>query len=394
MHRSCLFCVSALPLRNTPLHFQQRRPTERAIQVVASFVCNIKHASLLHQQLDPPIAQGHTTMHTRPPQGMYVGRVEVTLEPRLSRTRRAKDLMSRVESECRHVAFLYYSESITHLRTSQSSLDHRNRIDMSSSSSTSILPQYESPYSELLRPSPPPTSVREESSHITGDAALRSLRPHSSIADGLERASDEESISIPESVVQRQPLRCASIDHDVDRATRTLQMPPQVSALPETRLRHLLRLFLACLTRVFPKRRPACEYDQRSLKYDNGKLSQTATLNLLLLTLAADSALQQPEGWPSLAAFQNSQDEFVLFRRFGTSFCRVLLILQADIAALENSLQKLDHEDDQGMEFKYRLSSARHEEGWDATQRKLIEELTQKLTVYGNYISYFSSVKG
>jgi hypothetical protein len=90
-----------------------------------------------------------------------------------------------------------------------------------------------------------------------------------------------------------------------------------------------------------------------------------------------------PLGWPQLAAFLNSADSFAIFRRFGTAHCRVLLHLQVEITAIEEALDRLDTEDASEPGMLYRLRRHEWKEGWDTSQRDLLDKLSSKLSEYG-----------
>jgi len=96
----------------------------------------------------------------------------------------------------------------------------------------------------------------------------------------------------------------------------------------------------------------------------------------------------QPEGYPQLAAFLYSDDNFAIFRKFGQLNCRVLLHLQAEITALQEELADLDRSDAcEGSTTSYRLQSCKHQEGWDTRQRDTIHQLQGKLAIYCNTLS-------
>lgn len=99
----------------------------------------------------------------------------------------------------------------------------------------------------------------------------------------------------------------------------------------------------------------------------------------LTLCVLVDS---RPEGWPQLAAFLNSEDNFAIFRRFGLLHCRELVMLQAEITLLEKQRAELDEHDASG-DTAYRLRSIRHEEGWDTGQKELSQRIREKLLIYG-----------
>lgn len=91
-----------------------------------------------------------------------------------------------------------------------------------------------------------------------------------------------------------------------------------------------------------------------------------------------------PQGWPQLAAFQNSKDDLRICRRFGLLHCRLLLMLQAEITELEAKLLKLDKEDAENESAtNNRLRTIEFQQGWDRTKRELSQELIMKLQTYG-----------
>jgi hypothetical protein len=98
-----------------------------------------------------------------------------------------------------------------------------------------------------------------------------------------------------------------------------------------------------------------------------------------------------PPGWPQLAAFMHSEDNFAIFRRFGLVHCRVLVQLQAEIQLLEKKLSALDQSDaSPGSPNAWRLQTAEFKEGWDAEKKDLVAELVDKLLKYGKVHAYTS----
>jgi hypothetical protein len=89
-----------------------------------------------------------------------------------------------------------------------------------------------------------------------------------------------------------------------------------------------------------------------------------------------------PEGYPQLAAFLNSADNFAILRRFGTTNARVLLHLQTEISFLEHELAELDRSDAKDVSREYRLRSREHEDGWDEKQLEIMKALEKRLGVY------------
>ncbi|PVH80880.1 hypothetical protein DL98DRAFT_626334, partial [Cadophora sp. DSE1049] len=89
------------------------------------------------------------------------------------------------------------------------------------------------------------------------------------------------------------------------------------------------------------------------------------------------------EGWPQLAAFQNSEDNFAIYRRFGVLHCRLLAQLQAEIQHLERRLEDLDRADAApGSPHKWRLRRSDFEDGTDSAQRDLLKTLQEKILVF------------
>jgi DNA-binding transcriptional regulator/RsmH inhibitor MraZ len=90
-----------------------------------------------------------------------------------------------------------------------------------------------------------------------------------------------------------------------------------------------------------------------------------------------------PKGFPRLAAFQNSDDDLVIFRVFNQSHIRILIQDEVEITKLEEDLKKLDFADDTNKATNYRLKNTMHEDGWDAERVNLMQKLRTKLIEYG-----------
>jgi hypothetical protein len=85
-----------------------------------------------------------------------------------------------------------------------------------------------------------------------------------------------------------------------------------------------------------------------------------------------------------LAAFQHSNDNFAIFRRFGLVHCRVLVQLQAEIELLQQKLSNLDQADAiDGAPNSWRLRTAEYNESCDPGQRDILKQLQEKLLLYG-----------
>lgn len=64
-----------------------------------------------------------------------------------------------------------------------------------------------------------------------------------------------------------------------------------------------------------------------------------------------------PDGYPRLAAVMNSDNDFTMFRRFGTLHMRNLLHLQVELSVLEQKLKELDNADALNPETSWNLRS-------------------------------------
>jgi len=90
-----------------------------------------------------------------------------------------------------------------------------------------------------------------------------------------------------------------------------------------------------------------------------------------------------PVGFPQLAAFRNSDDDFAIFRAFNQCHCRILTQLEVEITEIEKQLLELDRADEANPSMEYRLRKSKHKEGWDTAQRDLLREMQLKLKDYG-----------
>lgn len=88
-----------------------------------------------------------------------------------------------------------------------------------------------------------------------------------------------------------------------------------------------------------------------------------------------------PEGYPRLAAFLDSDENFMLYRRFGFLQARLLLHKQDELRLLEQSLDGIDKYDasHQPMILKEREKDDKR----IGHRKKLLEEIEQKFGEYG-----------
>jgi hypothetical protein len=104
-----------------------------------------------------------------------------------------------------------------------------------------------------------------------------------------------------------------------------------------------------------------------------------------------------PEGYPLLAAFLDSDDNFMMYRRFGYLQARLLLEKQEQLRRFEEDLDILDRED-KGREGKdangrdnplRTLKDGRKEKA--SERRVLMRKIEKKFRDYGTLISSMNS---
>lgn len=89
-----------------------------------------------------------------------------------------------------------------------------------------------------------------------------------------------------------------------------------------------------------------------------------------------------PMGYPRLGAFINSDENFLMCRRYGLLHTRVMLYRQDELRELEEKLLGLDAEDED--ENPRMLNSrVRDDRRENQERRKLILEIDEKLKEYG-----------
>ncbi|KAL8966149.1 MAG: hypothetical protein Q9197_006146, partial [Variospora fuerteventurae] len=99
-----------------------------------------------------------------------------------------------------------------------------------------------------------------------------------------------------------------------------------------------------------------------------------------------------PKGFPRLACFLESDDSFMVYRRFGIVFSRLLLNKQDEIRKLEAKLHAMDRTDDVPIiGSKYLMSQDKRDpqhlpEGFVETRPLLLEALEGKLLEYSELL--------
>ena len=99
-----------------------------------------------------------------------------------------------------------------------------------------------------------------------------------------------------------------------------------------------------------------------------------------------------PKGYPQLAAFVNSDENFLIARKYGYLRSRVLLYRQDELSVLEKDLIALDADDEENRPLA--LQSRKHDEQTDKdpvySRKVLIQKIDDKLKEYGKATSQFT----
>ncbi|KAL9013847.1 MAG: hypothetical protein Q9173_001490 [Seirophora scorigena] len=107
-----------------------------------------------------------------------------------------------------------------------------------------------------------------------------------------------------------------------------------------------------------------------------------------------------PRGFPRLACFLDSDDSFMVYKRFGIVFSRLLLNKQDEIRQLEAKLLAMDRTDDvPNGGSKYLMSQDRRDqrhlpEGWSETRPRLLAVLETKILEYSELLLRAHQIKG
>ncbi len=93
-------------------------------------------------------------------------------------------------------------------------------------------------------------------------------------------------------------------------------------------------------------------------------------------------------GFPQLAAYMSSDDDFGIFRGF--KYCHTLLLLEmmVEITEMGKTLSAQDKSD--AANLSWRLTTI-YEEGEDPTRRDLLKKLEVRLKEYGEFESALST---
>jgi hypothetical protein len=95
-----------------------------------------------------------------------------------------------------------------------------------------------------------------------------------------------------------------------------------------------------------------------------------------------------PKGYPNLAAFLDSDENFMLYRRFGYLQSRLLLHKQDELRALEEKLDLLDKRDNIDPETQRFLKSRDLDDKRGGPRKALLETIETKFKEYGNLMLF------
>lgn len=104
-----------------------------------------------------------------------------------------------------------------------------------------------------------------------------------------------------------------------------------------------------------------------------------------LRSLLTKTVLDTPEGYPSVATFLDSDENFMLYRRFGYLQARLLLDKQDDLRRLEAKLDKLDKEVSEG-DRSVNLSTRDLKPEDVKIRGTLMDEIERRFCEYGEQI--------
>lgn len=99
-----------------------------------------------------------------------------------------------------------------------------------------------------------------------------------------------------------------------------------------------------------------------------------------------------PKGYPQLACFQESDESFMIYRRFGGVFSRLLLNKQDELRTMEDTLFELDMLDDAEVGGHVYLTSRKADQrrdiGKQATRTQLLVQMEKKALEYSECFSF------
>ncbi|CAG8952924.1 hypothetical protein HYFRA_00007638 [Hymenoscyphus fraxineus] len=122
----------------------------------------------------------------------------------------------------------------------------------------------------------------------------------------------------------------------------------------------------------------------RSFQKAIGRIPSGLSLHEKTQVIRRESVVREldscPEGYPRLAAFIDSDENFMLYRRFGFLQTRLLLNKQAELREYEKDLDRIDEED--RMKFPKRLKSREKDNASDGRRKVLLHDIQSAWVEY------------
>ncbi|KAF8864672.1 hypothetical protein BDZ45DRAFT_737242 [Acephala macrosclerotiorum] len=103
-------------------------------------------------------------------------------------------------------------------------------------------------------------------------------------------------------------------------------------------------------------------------------------------TFINERDLDYPKGFPQLADFVSSCDDFSIYRSFRRVHERLILHFMVEITDMEKKLDELDREDANNPKTIRRLAESHDPEGNASTKKKLLKEMVEKVTEYDEMV--------
>lgn len=132
-------------------------------------------------------------------------------------------------------------------------------------------------------------------------------------------------------------------------------------------------------------------YQRRSIRkarksriLDNVKQCECETMGYHQLTKTVE---QHPLGFPRAAAFFDSDEHFMIYRRFGVLFSRLLLNKQDELVELEELLSDMDDYDDKKEQNRQYLrdrfaDESRETMQWTESRKEVLQKIEKKALEY------------
>ncbi|KAH6679131.1 hypothetical protein B0J14DRAFT_580100 [Halenospora varia] len=106
-----------------------------------------------------------------------------------------------------------------------------------------------------------------------------------------------------------------------------------------------------------------------------------------------DYAHDVPEGFPRLAAWLHSNDNWNIYRGFGSLSARVLVNLEIELTKLEQKILDLDKADEAHPRLKFRLNGYENFAEYNEEQKKNVQKAQKLLSEYFDFLLKYCQVR-